>query len=48
MKRLYKVAMVMAMAGLLLLLAVIGAAAGRYFWKRHRRQTQPREPEKKP
>ena len=32
----------------LLLLAVIGAAAGRYFWKRHRRQTQPREPEKKP
>lgn len=32
----------------LLLLAVIGAAAGRYFWKRHLRQTQPREPEKKP
>ena len=32
----------------LLLLAVIGAAAGRYFWKRHLRQTKPREPEKKP
>ena len=32
----------------LLLLVVIGVVVGRILWKRHRRQTQPREPEKKP